>query len=246
MSELICVLWPREEGEPVRGSRIKLSGQESHHAVRVRRCAKGTEVWAITGTGAAARCAVIDPDPGATVVEVVEVVNDWREPPRRVTLYQALVRPASMDRIVEQGTTLGMYGLVPLLTERVQRRGVKLERWRRLAAESAKQCGRGWIPFISTALEWEEFTGKIPATALLVASDEANSGLFDILSEPGVIPAEGPVAVVIGPEGGLVSAELEFLRSMGALEVNLGSRRLRSETAAVAVLSLLLIGLNST
>ena len=240
MSELICVLWPCEQGGPEKGMRVRLSHDESHHAARVRRSRTGEDIWAITGTGTAARCTIKDPDPSGVTVEVLEIVENWREPRRRVSLYQALVRPPMMDTIVEQGTELGMARLVPIITERVERRGTRLERWRRLAAESAKQCGRGWIPQITEPLGWDRFFSQLPDNPLIVTCDNAQAGLLEVILENRILPEAGPLSIVVGPEGGLVAAELEDLQDIGAIEVNLGSRRLRSETAAVSALALLL------
>ena len=154
MSEMICVFWPGTEEELQTGASIVLSERESHHLIRVRRCREREQVWAITGRGPACRCTITSADLSAAIEEIVDM---WREPARRVTLYQALIRPAMMDLIVEQGTELGITRLVPLLTERVERVGAKIDRWRRVAEESAKQCGRGWIPEISATMEWNTF-----------------------------------------------------------------------------------------
>jgi 16S rRNA (uracil1498-N3)-methyltransferase len=161
----------------------------------------------------------------------------WREPARRVTLYQALIRPAMMDLIVDKGTELGITRLVPLLTEHVERGGAKIDRWRRVAEESAKQCGRGWIPEISATMEWNTFIKQKMINPLIVAHDKTEQSLLKVIHDGMVIPASGDIAAIVGPEGGLTSHELEDLRKLGSIEVNLGVRRLRSETSALAILA---------
>ena len=237
MSEMICVLWPGTEEELQTGASIVLSERESHHLIRVRRCREREQVWAITGRGPACRCTITSADLSAAKLEIEEIVDMWREPARRVTLYQALIRPAMMDLIVEQGTELGITRLVPLLTERVERVGAKIDRWRRVAEESAKQCGRGWIPEISATMEWNTFLKQKMTNPLIVAHDKTEQSLLEAIHEGQVIPPSGDICVIVGPEGGLTSHELDNLRKLGSVEVNLGVRRLRSETSALAILA---------
>jgi 16S rRNA (uracil1498-N3)-methyltransferase len=237
MSELICVLWREGEGEVSAGDTIILSESESHHLVRVRRCREGDQVWASTGRGAACRCTISDADPGAAELQINEIADMWREPARRVTLYQALIRPARMELIVEQGTELGMTRLVPLMTELVERSSVRQQRWARIAEETVKQCGRGWIPEISALIEWSEFLKEITINPLIVAHDNAEQTLSEVIHEGAAIPASGALSILVGPEGGLTAGELDNLRKSGAIVVNLGLRRLRSEGAAITILA---------
>lgn len=239
MSELLCVLYPEEGPEPAPGQRVLLSKDESHHLVRVRRAHQGREVWAITGSGAAARSVLVRADMSAAVIAIEEVVEEWREPARRITLFQALIRPAQFDQIVEAGSELGMTALIPLETGQVERRGLRMERWRRLAAESAKQCGRGWIPRIGEVLSWQEFRAQRLTMPLLVSVSDAGRSLAGLVAS-GELGETGPVGLLVGPEGDFTPMERKDLRAMGAVAVHLGPRRLRSETAALNALSLLL------
>ncbi len=237
MSEMICVLWPGAEEEIHTGASIVLSESESHHLIRVRRCREGEQVWAITGRGPACICTITGADPSAAKLEIEEIADMWRESARRVTLYQALIRPGLMDLIVEQGTELGMTRLVPLITEHVERRSAKVDRWRRVAEESVKQCGRGWIPAISAPMEWNIFLDQEMTNPLIVAHYKTEKSLLEVIHEGLLIHASGNMSVIVGPEGGLTSQELDDLRKLGSIEVNLGVRRLRSETAALSILA---------
>jgi len=234
MSEEICTLLTGA-GPFQPGQRLQPDPEEVRHLLRVRRLRPGREVWALSGKGEAACCRLVDEETGA--LEVVTVHPDWREPARRVTLCVALVRPAHMDTIVAQGTALGMHALVPLLTERVERSGVRLDRWSKLARESVKQCGRGYLPVITPARALEDLCAA-PPDGLILLDARADQHLGELLSAGG-LPAAGPCAVVVGPEGGLTLEERERLRSVGARTAQLGSRRLRTETAAIAALTLL-------
>jgi 16S rRNA (uracil1498-N3)-methyltransferase len=239
VSDLVCALWPSDGPGLVAGVEAELDADESHHLCRVKRLAEGAEVWAIGGTGKAGRCRLLAADAAGARVAVEEVVEEWREPPGRVVLAQSLVRPAAMDLVVSGGTALGMYGMVPLRTERVERGRARPDRWSRLAAEAAKQCGRGRIPRIGPERHIEELAELTESGRLVVAHADAPDPLagHELAAH---VSAGGGVVLVIGPEGDLTGAEQEQLRDMGAVEVHLGPRRLRSEDAALKALALLL------
>jgi len=197
-------------------------------------------VWAVSGTGPACHCRLKDADPGATTLAVEEIVTQWREPDREVTLFQGVIRSGQLEQIVEQGTVIGMRRLTPLITERVERRGVRLDRLRRIARETVKQCGRGRIPDIEEPLSWSEFLSRGFEDPMLVADTAAEVGLSHFVHSVG-LPGQGSIGLLIGPEGGLTDSELTAVTGSGGIQVHLDVRRLRSETAAAAALSLLLI-----
>jgi 16S rRNA (uracil1498-N3)-methyltransferase len=234
VSEEVCTLVPG----PYRvGGRLRPSPEEAHHLVRSRRLSPGEEVWALSGDGEAARCRITTVTP-VCELEVVECHPEWREPRRRVILYPALIRPARLDQMVEQGTALGMHALRLLLTERVERSGVRLDRWRRIAREAVKQCGRARLPGLDGPLTLDELLAAPPGLMLLLEASAA-LGLHEVAADPVRLDGPASLGVVIGPEGGLSPSERERLVAAGALEVTLGPRRLRSEAAALSALALL-------
>ena len=239
MSDLICVYEPGLGADLKVGTLVRLGAEESHHLCRVRRVGEGREVWVITGEGPAGRCVVEDPDPAGAGLRVHDVAAFWREPSLRVTLAQGLVRPAEMDAIITAASALGVHAIAPLLTERVERRGVRIERWQRLAAESAKQAGRGWVPRILPEAALEDFLRGVEYDRLLVAHPDSPVPLADVKKD---LEADGAarLILVVGPEGDLTPKEREALSELGGAEYSLGERRLRSELAALKALALLL------
>lgn len=162
-------------------------------------------------------------------------------PTRRVTLLQALGKGSKLDGIVRDATELGATVLVPALAERSIKRpkkpGAQLERWRRVAVEAARQCGRGEVPQIeeiAPLLDAMSQHGPDRAGALgLCLHPNGAVQLRDALAELG--PDQG-VTVVVGPEGGLTPAELEHAQRCGYRSVRLGDFVLRTETVCAAVL----------
>jgi 16S rRNA (uracil1498-N3)-methyltransferase len=158
---------------------------------------------------------------------------------RRVTLLQAIGKGDKFDAVVRHATELGATAIVAVDTERsVVRLATKgpgrLERWRRIAAEAARQSGRGDAPAISGPTPWAEAIAQAPNRALKVC-------LFEGASEPlgphlGRLGPADAVVFAIGPEGGLETSEVETAQRGGFVAVSLGDIILRTETVAAAVL----------
>ncbi len=147
-----------------------------------------------------------------------------------------------MDFVVEKLTELGAASIVPLQSERTIVTGVseiKIERWRRLAKTAAQQCGRDDIPAIEQPLNFHELCAQFPKyDAVLFPWELADrTPLRERL--PAFVKDAQRILVAIGPEGGFSHAEADEARAAGAHLVSLGSRILRTETAALVVLSLL-------
>jgi 16S rRNA (uracil1498-N3)-methyltransferase len=239
MSELLCVLWPVEAAGPEPGTVCRLEPDESHHLLRVRRVGLGREVWAVVGDGRGARCTLTGIEEGQAELRVEEIVEGWRESELQLTLYQAPIRARAFEEVLESGTGLGLTGLVSVLTARVERNRLREDRLARIAAESAKQCGRGLIPETGRSLTWREFMAEAAEQVLLVADE---SGTESAGEAARALRAEGigRIGLLIGPEGGLTPEERAEAAGAGGRIVHLGVRRLRSETAAIAALSLIL------
>ena len=148
-----------------------------------------------------------------------------------------------MDYIVEKATELGVSSIIPLITSRTipvwddDKRKLAVERWRKIATEASKQCGRVDIPSIDQIKEFSDFTAKITDydLALIAALDDSAVKLKESLSGFG----GGRVAIAIGPEGDFTPAEIAQAKACGCKLVNLGSRVLKSDTAGLFVLAIL-------
>ncbi|MGI6358097.1 MAG: 16S rRNA (uracil(1498)-N(3))-methyltransferase [Bacillota bacterium] len=162
------------------------------------------------------------------------------ESPLEIYLYQALPKGDKMELIIQKATELGVKEVIPLLSARVVVKWrhsageQRLQRWQRIAEEAAKQSRRSTIPTIRQPLPLRELppdSGRLR----LVAWEEAKQPLADLLTQH----QPQAVEVVVGPEGGLDWDEAEFLAGIGFQSVSLGPRILRTETAPLALLSVL-------
>jgi 16S rRNA (uracil1498-N3)-methyltransferase len=163
-----------------------------------------------------------------------------RESPFPLTLAQGVSRGERMDLVVQKATELGVARLVPVLTERsivrldAEQSDRKSSHWRAVAIAACEQCGRNRLPEVVLPARLHEFLRQPAGDSVrLLLSPLAQLRIEDVPR-----PAHG-VTVLIGPEGGLADAEQEDALTAGFAAVNLGPRVLRTETAAIAALTLL-------
>ncbi len=168
-----------------------------------------------------------------------------REPKLQVTLFQGIPKQSKMEAIVQKCVELGVFRIVPLFMERtvVVDKGnfsKKGERWQRISAESVKQCRRGIVPKIETAMQLPDAVKTLPEFDLVLFPYENETGrtIKDSLRSQRNMP--GRIALFIGPEGGFSRKEAELLKAAGADCVSLGKTVLRTETAGPAALAMIM------
>ena len=222
------------------GRRVSLEGSAASHLIRVLRLKSGEALTLFNGQGGEHAATIAEARSGRLTVEVGAASPIERESPLLLTLAQGVSRGERMDLVVQKATELGAAAIVPLFTERsvVRLSGAqaqrKLAHWRAIAVSACEQCGRNRVPQLAPPLPLTDFL-KQPgdgATRLLLAPT-ASARIQDLPR------TAGPVTVLIGPEGGLTEAEHAAALSAGFSAVRLGPRTLRTETAAIAALSVL-------
>jgi 16S rRNA (uracil1498-N3)-methyltransferase len=164
-------------------------------------------------------------------------------PALALTLIVGLPKGDKMDLVVQKATELGVTAIAPAVTARsIPRRDAsrgekQLARWRKIAAEAARQSGRGEVPRVDAEAPLAQAIARLtPGGARLMFWEAAEAPALRSR-----LPAEKPVraAVLIGPEGGLAPEEVVLARRQGFEPVSLGARILRAETAAIAVVAVL-------
>jgi 16S rRNA (uracil1498-N3)-methyltransferase len=214
------------------GAELTLGGDEFHHAVRVHRTKVGEEIELFDGKGKGAVAAVRAIDRDAMVVEVLRAVVEPREPRIELEIALALIQPERFELVLQKATELGAGSFVPLLTERTEIRAErvagKMERWRKILLEAAKQSGRLAIPRIDPPQTLEEALARPGVNVILDPAGATAHGQSESLR------------LFVGPEGGWSEEELSRAAAMGAACFSLGPLRLRAETAAIAGAALIL------
>ncbi len=234
------------------GAAVVLSAEESRHLRDVLRLRAGDEAFVFDGEGREFACVVAEAGGrgrGAREarLEVRAPVEPERpESPLDLTLAVGLLKGEKFDLVVQKATELGAARVVPVVTQRADVRlrderdaAARVERWRRLALEAAKQSGRARLPLVETPAAFAELVARPPQGdgLRLLFAERGGRGLDETVGAQAVPPAS--VTALVGPEGGWDDAELDAARGHGWLLVTLGGRTLRAETAALAVCALL-------
>lgn len=220
------------------GENIFLEAEESQHLARVLRLLPGAIVFAFDGAGIEYECEIAVVHKAHAQLKIRSRLGNEVESPLHLTLAQALVKSDKFDWVVQKATELGVTQIVPLITEHSEFRKAenldgRVQRWRRIALEATKQCGRRKIPVITEAQKFTDFCqvhGDADALRFILSEREGKSWEKKVDAHK--------VAVAIGPEGGWHESELALAASHNFTAIHLGARILRTETAAVTAVSL--------
>ena len=209
-----------------------LSGEQFHHLVRVRRGRVGDRVRVFDEQGREFEGEVCEIRKDKALIRLIGECLSSAPPSIEITLLQALPKGRKMDLIVQKTTELGVWKIIPLITERTVVRLPKPERvarWNRIALEACRQSGRRSIPLVSSVSRLEELDLASLSGLKIILCEGADRGLREVLRGS----TEDKVALMVGPEGGWSPRELEFCLQEGFIPAGLGRRILRTETAGV-------------
>lgn len=222
-----------------------LEGDLFSHMVRVLRLGPGASVTLVDEQGAEHRGSIQQVEKERVMVRIAGSVvpgNGEGETPA-ITICQALPKGEKTDLILQKGTELGVHdfrlfaGCRSVARVRQEQHKGKLERWNRITAEAARQCGRRRIPAVSWFPDAERAAGSCDhELRLLLWEGERGQGLKSALEQ---LPRPASAIVAIGPEGGFDPREVHCFTGHGFLPVSLGKRVLRTETASLAIAAIL-------
>ena len=227
--------------------RIRISGRELHHLVDVVRLREGDEITVLDGVGGTYEVTLVSCSRDVAIGEI-KTRSRARPPLVRVTLCVGLPKAGKMDMVVQKATELDAHQIAPLLCQRTvphlsaERAERRCARWRQISVEASKQSRRPFFPVISTPLHFdkalEEFHNHLELIFVpRVSRSIGPEGLKDVLKQNA---GAREMSVFIGPEGGFTEDEVSRAISAGAVPVSLGGNILRTETAAIAALAIVL------
>ena len=223
---------------------MSIQGPDAHHMSRVLRLQVGDQIIVVSPDGSAGIGEISSIETDDVTVVLQETLLEDKEAPIHVYLAQGLPKSDKMDYIVQKAVELGVMGIYPMEADHcvVQydqgKKHKRQERWQKIAAEAAKQCGRGIIPRVEPIANLASILKEVDEETLVIMlyEGQAVQGIKQVLAEN----KANSYLLVVGPEGGFSTKEVSLCQNHGAFVVTLGPRILRTETAALAGVSIVM------
>ena len=227
--------------------------EDLHHMMKVLRLKEGDEVDVSDGVRWEYRAVIESLSREEAQLKILDKQAFAAEPSVQVTLLQGIPKAGKMETIIQKCVELGVHEIVPVFMDRTVvvdrgKFGKKIERWNRVSAEAVKQCRRGIVPRVTDPVKTEDLLRdsdhcgmpdmfKEFDLVLFPYENEKQATIKDVLRQ-----AEGPrkVAIIIGPEGGFSDEEAVAIIGAGGVSVSLGRTILRTETAGMAALAMIM------
>ena len=232
--------------DQVCGNKIIIEGSDVNHITKVLRMKIGEELMVCDGTGLDYFCTIAKLDSDAVFCDVCNKWESYSELPVKVTLFQGLPKADKMELIIQKTVELGVYEIVPVAMQRSiaklddKKAGRKIERWQSISESAAKQAGRGIIPKVAEPMNFAEALEYAKEMNSIIVPYENAKGISYTKEVIREAKACAHIAIFIGPEGGFADSEIERAKEAGAKLVTLGNRILRTETAGMATLAILM------
>ncbi len=221
--------------------KMVVAGGEAHHMLRVLRLAAGDQVVVVDPVGQAAVARITQASDTEVFLSMETMLAEEREAPITIRLAQGLPKSDKMDFIVQKAVELGISEIIPMEADTsvvrydAAKQQNRRERWQKIAAEAAKQCQRTIVPNVAAVQDLAKLLAATGGETQIIVLYEGQVplGLKQVLRErPG-----NDYLLIIGPEGGLSSREVQLAQERGAAIVTMGPRILRTETAALAAIA---------
>lgn len=222
------------------GKTVTLTEQAAHHLARVLRASIKDNVIVFNGQGGEYLCTITHIDKKSVKIEVGEFSAREVESPLELYLAQGISRGEKMDYTIQKAVELGVKKIIPIFTERCnvklddERREKRLQHWQAIAIGACEQSGRNRVPEVMMPQSFDRWLPSLDAEWRFVLSPHVSKPL-----SAHAISKTARVILFIGPEGGLSDKEMELSYQHDFLPLSLGSRVLRTETAAVAAITAL-------
>ena len=230
---------------------IRIVGTDVNHISNVLRMKQGEEVWISDGGKKEYRCAIEAFSADEVLLHIIYAQEPDYELSSRIYLFQGLPKADKMELIIQKSVELGAYEIIPVETKRCvvkldgKKAAKKVERWQQIAESAAKQSKRMLIPNVHQVLSFKEALKYAEAMDIRLIPYELAKGMQETKEILAAIEQGQSIGIFIGPEGGFEEKEVEAAISEGAKPITLGKRILRTETAGLAILSVLMFQLEN-
>ena len=237
--------------EPAMGEdSITITGGDVNHIKNVLRMSVGDKICVINGqNNKEYYCEITAVGNDAVDTRICEIRESDQELGNEIVLFQGLPKSDKMELVIQKAVELGVHTIVPVSTDRTvvkldaKKETNKRKRWMSISESAAKQSGRLRIPEVTPVVSYREALEMAKKMDVRLIPYELAEGMEKTRELMSSIQPGQSVAVFIGPEGGFESSEIEKAMEIGAWPITLGKRILRTETAGLVTLAMLVYNL---
>ena len=234
------------EPEQVKEDEIEILGEDVRHISKVLRLHIGEEILICDGQGYDYQCIINTIEKDYILVQIKRKILSETEPICKVTLFQGLPKADKFELIIQKCTELGILDIYPTLTERVvvkikdaKKEKDKINRWQKIAKEASKQSNRSIVPTIHDFISFTDILSKLKDFDIILIPYEKQRDTYiqDVLAD---FSHAKHIGIIIGPEGGFEEKEVQMAMDQGIKPITLGPRILRTETAGLITLGIIM------
>lgn len=228
------------------GSSFHLTGPDCNHIKNVLRMKKG-DTFLVSCEGKSHLCSLTECEQDFAIAEIIEEDFQNTELPVKIYLFQGLPKGDKMELIIQKAVELGVHKIIPVEMNRCvvkldgKKKASKTARWQAIAESAAKQSKRTLVPEIEVPVSYGEALKKASDLNLLLVPYESKKGMEATKEALSLMKKGSSVGILIGPEGGFEESEVEKAFSAGGKVISLGSRILRTETAAITAVGMCML-----
>lgn len=223
---------------------VRIEGSDVNHIKNVLRMKCGEKIRISSNTGKNFYCTVSEITGDYVLADILEELQENTELPNQIYLFQGLPKSDKMELIIQKAVELGVYEIIPVAMKNCvakldeKKAASKIARWQEIAKSAAKQSKRSLIPTIQMPLSYKLAVQKAKELDVVLVPYENKRGMQATREVISAIKKGQTIGIFIGPEGGFDTSEIDLIKEEGKL-ISLGNRILRTETAGMAALSML-------
>jgi 16S rRNA (uracil1498-N3)-methyltransferase len=228
---------------------VVITGEDVNHVKNVLRLKENDELIVSDGRGRDYHCRISGITNEEVVADICDICDNFSELSTEITLFQGFPKGDKMELIIQKTVELGVTRIVPVMTKRTvvklddKKAKKKTERYNMIAESAAKQSGRGMIPEVTMPVSFAEAVSMAEKLDMNIIPYEEAEGVEYSRNIIKSIKGKKSLGIFIGPEGGFAWEEVEKALDAGASAITLGHRILRTETAGMAVISIIMFEL---
>lgn len=230
---------------------ITITGDDVNHIKNVLRMKPGEQALISNRVDRDYLCEITELTGASVLFRIIEEMKESTELPARITLFQCLPKGDKMELIIQKAVELGVYRIVPVAARRcvvkldAKKEAARLKRWNLIAESAAKQSKRVVIPEVLPVMGFSEAVAAMKELDKAFIPYECARGIEGSRQQISSVGPGMSIGVIIGPEGGFEEDEAASAVEAGAAEITLGRRILRTETAGLCILSILMFQLEN-